>query len=357
MAGCVNNESPAGRTFGPLTLALSRGVGRRVGAGYPCHAGAQRRSKASSIIVALAALAAVLPGPASASSISFSGDLLTYNAAAGEQNVLELRTGVESIECGSRPAPCFVIHEQLDPGEVASFPAARCSRNVAADVACDVPSSVIVNLGDEDDEVGDWDGPSQINGGPGNDGANGRGGNDTLRGGTGDDELLGDYDNDRLFGEAGEDRLWGGPDDDELDGGPGIDVFDGDRRMDFCLACGSGTDRILARDGHAEHVRCGGGEDTAIVDPSDRTAPDCEQVDRGGAPPPPSPPLLRPPPPAAPALSKVDPYVRCRRLKGRKRTTCVRKLKALKRCNNRKGKEKRKCIRRVNRRFSGSRRR
>ena len=35
-------------------------------------------------LAALAALATVLPGAASASSVSFSGDVLTYNAAPGE---------------------------------------------------------------------------------------------------------------------------------------------------------------------------------------------------------------------------------------------------------------------------------
>lgn len=46
----------------------------------------------------------------------------------------------------------------------------------------------------------------------------------------------------------------------------------------------SGTglaDRVLARDGARDQVRCGGGEDIVFADRSDRIEPDCETVRRG----------------------------------------------------------------------------
>ena len=41
------------------------------------------------------------------------------------------------------------------------------------------------------------------------------------------------------------------------------------------------SDRVLARDGARDLVRCSGGEDIAFVDPRDTVAADCEEVRRG----------------------------------------------------------------------------
>ena len=422
-------------------------------------------------LTALAALATVAPGAASASSVSFSGDVLTYNAAAGEENLLELRRGTESYECGSRPAPCFAVDERNFFVEITSFPAGRCSQEPGTTVECDVPASVVVNLGDRDDNVGDWDGPSRIDGGTGNDGVTGRGGddtitggsgndslggdagndtlnggdgddslegfwglatfgdtagsdvyvggsgtdfvdyagrseglsisldgarndgapgeadnvgadverlrggeandvltgsparnaldgaygNDTLRGGPGEDDLLAGDGDDRLSGDAGQDLLQGANGDDELEGGPGEDSFNGDGDW-FCEACGTGADRILARDGLDENVRCGRGEDSAILDPLDRTDQECEQVDRRGSLGGTTPGTGLSPGAATPPLTR-DPYAKCRRLKGKKKKACVRKVKGLKRCSRLKGKKKKVCVRKVTRRLSGTGRR
>jgi hypothetical protein len=59
-----------------------------------------------------------------------------------------------------------------------------------------------------------------------------------------------------------------GSGDDGLFGGGGTDTFDG----------GSGNDNIIARDGKAEEVNCGTGNDTAITDDPD-TRLSCEQVE------------------------------------------------------------------------------
>jgi hypothetical protein len=94
----------------------------------------------------------------------------------------------------------------------------------------------------------------------------GTSGADLLRGTPGADKLYGKAGNDRLFGLAGDDLLVGGAGRDLLEGGPG-------------------KDRLLARDGASDRVRCGSGQDTAVVDSRDRVASSCEIV----LPPPPAP--------------------------------------------------------------------
>ena len=460
------------------------------------------------LVVAVAAVGAtaVLPAAAQAASVSFPGGTLTYNAAAGEQNYVGLRVGTAAAsDCETRPAPCFVVSEGFSL-PITSFPTDRCSRNpnyAPTYVECDMPSAVIVNLGDGDDYHGDWDGPSQINGGPGDDVITGRGGNDTISGGSGSDSMSGDEgddvldggdgddyiegnnnatfgdnptagsdvyiggpgldlvdyggrsepltisldgarddgaageaDNvgadvervrggvagdvlignsaanylyasdgndllrggggadalfagpgdDRLFGDDGQDILQGSDGDDELDGGPGKDDLNGDG-VEHCAACGVGNDRIFARDGIAEDVRCGRGEDSAILDATDRTDQECERVDNTQPPgsssgPPPQPgdqpaasfpgpprqpgdqpaasfpaPPRQPgaPPKQAPAASAEAKAInRCNRLKASKKKACIKKARALAKCNRLKANKKKACVRKVNRKFKGT---
>lgn len=88
----------------------------------------------------------------------------------------------------------------------------------------------------------------------------GRGGKDRLRGDAGDD---------CLSGGGGADRLNGGGDDDELRGGRGKDRLNG----------AAGDDTIHAARGSRDRVRCGSGDDVAIVSAKkDRVHRSCETV-------------------------------------------------------------------------------
>ena len=81
-----------------------------------------------------------------------------------------------------------------------------------------------------------------------------------ISGSSGRDVLLGTRARDRLRGRGGGDRITG-------------------RRGRDCLKGGPGGDVLKAADGRRDAVRCGGGVDTAIVDPSDKVS-DCERVRR-----------------------------------------------------------------------------
>jgi len=74
----------------------------------------------------------------------------------------------------------------------------------------------------------------------------------------------------------GPDQLDGSPGADTLEGAGGDDVLDGHSGADM-LNGGDGNDTLLARDGVADTVDCGAGNDTAMVDPAD-TVTGCETV-------------------------------------------------------------------------------
>ena len=134
----------------------------------------------------------------------------------------------------------------------------------------------LVGAGANDQLFGE-DGRDRMRGGPGNDKLFGGNGSDIfLRGETGNDLLDGGPGNDGLFGGSGNDTLKGGPGNDYLSGGAGNDKLSGGSGKNRYFGR-SGNDTINARNGNAELVNCGSGDDTAIVDRSDRTV-GCEQV-------------------------------------------------------------------------------
>jgi hypothetical protein len=132
----------------------------------------------------------------------------------------------------------------------------------------------------------------------------------TLAGGAGDDELTVwaniNEGNSTLIGNGGNDKLTAGDYQDTLDGGPGNDVINGGFGNDVLTggpgqdtifadatsaSCGwysytckipFGNDVVNARDGEADTIDCGVGEDRAVVDAIDIVA-NCETVDKAGA--------------------------------------------------------------------------
>jgi Ca2+-binding RTX toxin-like protein len=114
----------------------------------------------------------------------------------------------------------------------------------------------------------------------------GNSGSSTLVGRGGDDELVGnDYD-DSVDGGAGSDHVEGGLGNDTVTGGPGRDTIYGDATASRCTyySCKIpyGNDVINARDGEADNVDCGIGEDKATVDAVD-TVTNCETVEGAGS--------------------------------------------------------------------------
>ena len=109
-----------------------------------------------------------------------------------------------------------------------------------------------------------------------------------FEGGGGDDFLKSSDGADRLDGGAGADAIDGGFGDDTIVGGAGSDTLQGDHPAGECgiywCRVGSGNDTIDARDGERDSVTCGPGADTVKADSADAVAPDCETVERGNGP-------------------------------------------------------------------------
>ena len=102
----------------------------------------------------------------------------------------------------------------------------------------------------------------------------------------GDDELVGHDFNDNVDGGAGNDHVEGGLGNDTVTGGPGQDTIYGDATAARCTyySCKIpyGNDVINARDGEADNIDCGIGQDKAIVDAID-VVTNCETVEGGGS--------------------------------------------------------------------------
>jgi hemolysin type calcium-binding protein len=114
----------------------------------------------------------------------------------------------------------------------------------------------------------------------------GNSGPSTLIGRGGDDELVGHDFDDTVDGGAGNDKVEGGLGNDTVTGGPGRDTIYGDATAARCTyySCkiSYGNDVINARDGEADNIDCGIGQDKAVVDAIDVVA-NCETVEGGGS--------------------------------------------------------------------------
>jgi Ca2+-binding RTX toxin-like protein len=207
----------------------------------------RRGACVAAVIAAATATAAIAPGAASASTVTYEGpagaEVLVLRAAPGETNHLSVQDDSSSSAVN--------LYDSTVP--VTQLPA-QCTDNSAYGyVTCPAPNGVRLELGDGDDRAAVSLGvtvPVAMLGGPGNDalegnaGVNaltGEAGNDTLKGSGGDDVLDGGDGNDTLDGYAGRDHLLGGAGDDLLmpdhyedpsadvvDGGPGVDRIEED---------------------------------------------------------------------------------------------------------------------------------
>ena len=114
----------------------------------------------------------------------------------------------------------------------------------------------------------------------------GNSGPSTLIGLGGDDELVGHDFDDTVDGGAGNDKVEGGLGNDSVTGGPGRDTIYGDATAARCTyySCkiSYGNDVINARDGEADNIDCGIGQDKAVVDAIDVVA-NCETVEGSGS--------------------------------------------------------------------------
>jgi Ca2+-binding RTX toxin-like protein len=107
-------------------------------------------------------------------------------------------------------------------------------------------------------------------GGSGNDTSSGENGNDRMAGGTGDDVQDGGAGNDTIYANLGQDTSTGGDGNDRLWALARGDVHPGaDGAVDTTadtLDGGNGDDTFHTRDGEADKVTCGPGNDTALLD-------------------------------------------------------------------------------------------
>lgn len=122
------------------------------------------RFRTSVAILAVAVAVLVPAAAASASQVSYNGSVLTYAAASGESNGPIVTTNPYQLLCGSVPAPCLSI---FDPYATISVPAGKCTGGGTNDVLCQMPSSIVANLGDRDDSYYGWSGDETIDTGTG----------------------------------------------------------------------------------------------------------------------------------------------------------------------------------------------
>ena len=124
-------------------------------------------------LLGLAALLAALSAasPAAASQITSNGSTVTYAAASGESNSVLVSYVAYDTSCGSIGAPCLsVFDSRAHMTSVSGACELVSSSEIYGDTAvCSVPTDVVANLGDRDDAYWDWDGPSTVVGGAGND--------------------------------------------------------------------------------------------------------------------------------------------------------------------------------------------
>ena len=192
-------------------------------------------------LVALVAAMGLAAGSASASSLSVSNGVLSYNGASTEANHVTFSFDM---------AHGLYVIEDTGVGSiyVPSYGANGCHAYTAQVAYCNYGAfySITAHLGN-----GGSYAQSKLVVTP-----------VTMYAGAG---------NNTLIARGGADTLIGGSGTTAMTGGTGHATYKG----------GSGTDTINARNGVAENITCGAGADTVTADDNDSAAADCESVSRG----------------------------------------------------------------------------
>ena len=149
------------------------------------------------LVALLATLA--LASSAHAAQLSYDADgTLAYTAGSGEINSGLVDMSPYSTTCAPVVTPCIHIIDWGAFIDTSSLPAGCAGVNQTegwpqyGESACPVPPRLRVDLGDMNDSWTDWEGPSVIDAGPGNDNPiSGLGGDDVIHGGSGNDVLIG----------------------------------------------------------------------------------------------------------------------------------------------------------------------
>ncbi|MEP7010729.1 MAG: hypothetical protein ABJC13_10430 [Acidobacteriota bacterium] len=197
----------------------------------------------------------VLAVPTHAGSIKMVNGVAVYTAGNNEVNtiVVDPRGSVFDPQGG----PAIVGFSVKDStASLLGGPGCRIFQGTA--ICEPLPLSISLDLKDKNDRVSQ-DSPVDNGGVAIPMFVKGGSGDDVLLGGEERDTLDGELGNDTIDGKGGNDILQGGAGDDHLTGGPGVDSFNG----------AAGRDTIDAKDGAAERVDCGIGNDTVTVDAAD----------------------------------------------------------------------------------------
>lgn len=246
-------------------------------------------------ILAGSAAFLALPGSAAAGTVSVNAGTLTYIAAPGERNSVDVLrysssygNGYAVYEEGARliaGAGCQLRGVRgravcLDP--VQAFRAELGDRDDLLTVrALAVPATIdsgpgadLIEGGSAGDLIDAGPGTDTVVGNAGDDAATGGTGGDLLQGGTGADSLTGQAGDDVAMGQGGSgDQVSGGAGRDMLLGGGGSDTLRGDAGGDALvggggidkLDGGAGDDKLTDADAAAGTVNCGAGEDAVRV--------------------------------------------------------------------------------------------
>jgi hypothetical protein len=204
------------------------------------------------VALAFTIIALAIPSAASAGTVSVVNGTLTFSAAPGEFNGIDVAPSgdgyaVTDFNNGVTPAA-----------------GSDCTQTNSNTVDCPLGSgitAIALTLGDEadSDSIDASIGlPVTVSGGTGDDDVEGGPGNDTLDGGPGDDTVNGGDGNDDINGGTGLDTL---------DGGPGNDtVRSTDDVDDTSVVCGDGTGDVALVDTHDTNVNGDNSCETVTVD-------------------------------------------------------------------------------------------